>query len=85
MNSNTDLLLLNFNIRLLGNNFDTFNCFTNQTNKKFDILSFSKSWLNDNSENQYTIEKWFLTFSPPFPPKWSIIQLFPPCFFYIIC
>ena len=41
MNSNTDLLLLNFNIRSIGANFDTFNCFTNLLNKKFYILSFS--------------------------------------------
>ena len=27
----------------------------------------------------------FLTFSPPFPPKCSIPQPFPPCFFYTIC
>ena len=43
MNSNTDLLLLNFNIRSIGSNFDTFNCFTNLLNKKFGILSFSES------------------------------------------
>ena len=40
MDSNTDLLLLNFNI---GANFDTFNCITNLLNKKFDILSFSEA------------------------------------------
>ena len=34
MNSNTDLLLLNFKIRSIVANFDTFNCFTNQLNKK---------------------------------------------------
>ena len=56
MNSDTDLLILNFNIRSIGANFDTFNCFTNLLNKKFDILSFSKSWLNDNNKNLYTIE-----------------------------
>ena len=56
MNSYTDLLLLNFNIRSIGANFDIFNCFTNQLNKKFDILSFSESWLNDNNKNLYTIE-----------------------------
>ena len=56
MNSNTDLLQLNFNIRSLGVNFDTFNCFTNLLNEKFDILNFSESWLNDNNKNLYTIE-----------------------------
>ena len=56
MNSNTDLLLLNFNVRSIGANFDTFNGFTNLLNKKFDILSFSQSWLNDNNKNLYTIE-----------------------------
>ena len=56
MNSNTDLLLLNFNIRSIGANFDTFNCFTNQLIKKFDILRFSESWLNDNNKNLYTKE-----------------------------
>ena len=55
MNSNTDLLLLNFNIRSIGTNFDTFNCFTNLLNKKFDILSFSEKWLNYNNKNLYTI------------------------------
>ena len=40
MNSNTDLLLLNFNIRSIDVNFDTLNCFTNLLNKIFDILSF---------------------------------------------
>ena len=38
MNSNTDLLLLNFNITSIGDNFDTFNGFTNLENKKIDIL-----------------------------------------------
>ena len=56
MNSDTDLLLLNFNVRSIGSNFDIFNCFTNLLNKKFDILSFSDSWLNDNNEILYTIE-----------------------------
>ena len=55
MNSNTDLLLLNFNIGSIGANFDTFNFFTNLLNKKFEILSFSESWLNDNNKNLYTI------------------------------
>ena len=54
--SNTDLLLLNFKIKSIGSNFDTFNCFTNLLNKKFDILSFPESWLNDNNKNLYTIE-----------------------------
>ena len=56
MNSNNDLLLLNFNIISIGANFDTFNCFTNLLNKKCYILSFSESWLNDNNKNLYTIE-----------------------------
>ena len=56
MNSNTDLLLLKFNIRPIGANFDTFNCFINLLNNKFDILSFSESWLNDNNKDLYTIE-----------------------------
>ena len=51
MNSNTDLLLLNFNIRSIGANFDTFNCFTNLLNTKFNILGFSESWLNHSSPN----------------------------------
>ena len=56
MNSNTDMLLLNFNIRFIGINFDIFNCFTNLLNKKFYIPSFSENWLNDNNKNLYTIE-----------------------------
>ena len=48
------ILQLNFNIRLIGANFDTFNCFTNLLNKKIDILSFSESWLNDNNKILYT-------------------------------
>ena len=56
MNSNTDLPLLNFNIRSIGANFDTFSCLTNLLNKKFDIFTFSESWLNDNNKNLYTIE-----------------------------
>ena len=56
MNSNTDLLLLNFNIRSIGASFDTFNYFTNLLNKRFDILTFSESWLNDNNKNLYNIE-----------------------------
>ena len=55
MNSNTDLLLLYINIRSISANFNT-NCFTNLLNKKFNILSFSESWLNDNNKNLYTIE-----------------------------
>ena len=56
MNSNTGLFLSNFNIRSIGANFDTFNCFTNLANKKFDIHSFPESWLNDNNKHLYTIE-----------------------------
>ena len=56
MNSYTDLLLLNINIRSIGANFDTYNWFTNLLNKKLDILGFSESWLNDNNKNLYTIE-----------------------------
>ena len=48
MNSNTDLLLLNFNMRSIGAYFDIFNCFTNLLNKKFDILCFSESWLRSD-------------------------------------
>ena len=43
MNSNSDLLLLSFNIRSIGSNFDTFNRFTIQLNKKIYILSFSEA------------------------------------------
>ena len=56
MNSDTDLSLLNFNIRSIGAIFDTFNCFTNLLNKKIDILSFSESWLKESNKNLYTIE-----------------------------
>ena len=38
MNSNTDLLLLNFDIRSIGANLDTFDCFTNLLNKNFYIF-----------------------------------------------
>ena len=55
MNSDTDLLLLKFNIRSIGANFDKFNCFINLLNNKFDIVSFSESWLKNNNENLYTI------------------------------
>ena len=48
MNSNTDLLLLNFNIRSIDTIFYRFNCFTNLLNKKIDILSFTEIWLKDN-------------------------------------
>ena len=43
MNSNTNLLLLSFNIRSIGANFDTFTCFTNLLTKKNDMLNFSES------------------------------------------
>ena len=33
LSMNTDLLLLNFNMRLIGANFDPFNCFTNLLKK----------------------------------------------------
>ena len=56
MNCKTDLLLLNFNIRSIGANFNTFNCFTNLLNKKNYILSFSESWPNDNNKNLCTME-----------------------------
>ena len=56
MNFNTHLLLLNFNIRSSGANFDTFNCFTNLSNKKIYILSFLESLLNDNNKNLCTVE-----------------------------
>ena len=55
MKSNTDPLPLNFNIKSIGTNFDSFSCFTNQLNKTSDILSFSESWINDNDKNQCTI------------------------------
>ena len=50
MNSNTDLLLLNFDIGSIGSNFDTFNCFKNVLNKKIHIQSFSESQLNVNNK-----------------------------------
>ena len=43
MNSNTDLLLLIFNIRSIGANFNTFNFFTNLLNKKITSLVFQKA------------------------------------------
>ena len=43
MNSNTDLLLLNFNIRSIGANFDTSNCFTKLLNKNLTSLVFQKA------------------------------------------
>ena len=55
MDSNTDVLLLNFNIRSIGDYFDTFNCFTNLLKVKFGCLSFSETFLNDNNKNLYTI------------------------------
>ena len=42
----------------IGANFDTFNCFTNLLNKKFNILCFSESWLNDYNKNLCTIERY---------------------------
>ena len=51
---NTDLLLINFNIRSIGANFNTFNCFTTLLYKKCYVISFSESWLNDNNKNLYT-------------------------------
>ena len=42
MNSITVLLLLNFNIRSIGANFDAFNFFTNLLKEKLDILRFQK-------------------------------------------
>ena len=47
------MLLFNFNIRSIGANFYTFNCFTNQVNKRNGIpsLSFSESWQNNNNKN----------------------------------
>ena len=56
MNSNSDLLLLNFNKRSIGTNFDIFNCFTNRLIKKIYMLSFSECLLNDNNKKQYTID-----------------------------
>ena len=57
MNSSADVLQLSFNIRCIGTNFDTFNCFTNLENKKNDILlSLSESGVNDNNKNLCPIE-----------------------------
>ena len=55
INSKTDLLLLNFNIRSLSANFDLFNGFHSLLNKKFNILCFTESWLTDNNKQLYSI------------------------------
>ena len=55
MNTITALLLLNFYIRSIDTNLDTFNCVTNLLNKKIGIRSFSESWLLLLLEKNYTL------------------------------
>ena len=55
INSKTDLLLLNFNIRSLSANFDLFDGYCSVLNKKFDILSFTESWLTNDNKQLYGI------------------------------
>ena len=55
INSSTDLLLLSYNIRSLNANIDQFLAFSHQINKKFDIISFTESWLKDENKNLYHI------------------------------
>ena len=54
-NNKSDLLLLNYNIRSLCANFDLFHGFSQLLNIKFDIISFTESWLKENNKQLYAI------------------------------
>ena len=55
INDNTDLLMLNFNIRSLSANFDLFHGLSKILNKRFGIISFTESWLTNNNKQLYKI------------------------------
>ena len=55
VNPLTDLLLLNYNIRSLNSNFDQFLAFSHLINKKFDVISFTESWLKEENKHLYNI------------------------------
>ena len=51
IDTNTDFSLLNFNIRSLSANFDLFNGFLSLLDSKFDVITFTESWLKENNKN----------------------------------
>ena len=55
INPLTDLLLLNYNIRSLNANLDQFIAFSHLINKKFDIISFTESWLKNENKHLYNL------------------------------
>ena len=54
-NQNTDLLILNYNIRSLSANYDQFNGFSQLLKAKFDIINFTESWLKEGNKQLYAI------------------------------
>ena len=51
--------ILNLNIRSITANIDACNAFLSTLNNKFDILSFTESWLNDSSKNLINLEDYY--------------------------
>ena len=51
VNNNNNFSILNLNIRSITSNFDTLNAFLSTLHIKFDILSFTESWLNETTKN----------------------------------
>ena len=53
INPNNDLLLINLNVRSLCANLDLFYGFKELINKKFGVVSFTESWLNNSNKQLF--------------------------------
>ena len=58
-NNHNSLSIINFNIRSLTANIDTFNAFLSTLNTNFDILCFTESWLNYSTANLINLNGYF--------------------------
>ena len=56
INKQNDFSLLSFNIRSLNANFDLFSGFLHLLDQKFDVITFTESWLKNDAKHLYNFE-----------------------------
>ena len=56
INKNHDFLLLNFNIRSLSANFDSFDGFLHLLDLDFDVITFTESWLKNSNKQLFNFD-----------------------------
>ena len=58
-NNVNNFSIINLNIRSITANIDGFNAFINTLNVKFDIITFTESWLNNSTKNLINIDGYY--------------------------